>query len=373
MNILCISLDNTDYGDEEGKSRSLEIYLAESFTNQGHKVHLICERNLYYTEEDPKPKNLTYQVYPVNETRFVNMDDFIDQNKLEFDFKPDIIFCSSITGCNIGNYLKRKLEVPLVTQILDIPVFRWRYPNFKKEWDIYLNQARGSDMLIANTTSTKDTIRRSFNGELDDRTKLIYYCINTEIADKIPEQEKDIDIILVGRLVFHKTFEKLIYALAVLKKEGIKPKTVIIGDLREGPASVPLLDLCFFAGLDNIEFVGGVNEEKKYELIKRAKMHVNTDSCEYIGSLVTLEGEYCKVPCICSNMLINRERFGKYPVYVDTFNISEWVKEIKFMLKNPNCKDDILEEAKKWVKENKTIEVQAKETLEVFEECLKEN
>jgi len=104
-----------------------------------------------YTEDDPQPDNLTYEVYPVNETRFVDLKEFVKEHKLEFNFKPDIIFCSSITGCNMGNYLKHKLKVPLVTQILDIPVFRWRYPNFKKEWDIYLNQVKESDVIIANT------------------------------------------------------------------------------------------------------------------------------------------------------------------------------------------------------------------------------
>lgn len=389
MKILAIGLDATDYG----KSRSLEVYFMEHMAKLGHTVHMIVERDLFYDKNDPQPDNFTFEQFPVNETRFLDSDNvnklFTEGYKRIYEdktekmwyldkiktFMPDIIFSTSISGCNFGLYLKKRHNVPFVVQILDIPRFRLKYERYRKEWEVYLNQAENADFILVNTQPGYDIITSLFKGQLNHKMKKIYYGINTEIPDKISEQEIKYDIVTVGRIVNHKAPEKLFYVLAKLKKMGFTPKVAFIGsdNYADQKMLVQLIDLAYFMHIQNqVDFLGAVDDYKKFEVIKQSKLMYVTDICNEIGSLVGTEGSYCKIPVICSDMPINRERYGDTVYYVDPFDIEEAAEQIIRLMK-PGLwpTEDFLERTKKWIKENRSYQKQAEETLEVFDILVK--
>lgn len=370
MNILAIGTDGTLYNE----SRSLEIHLLDELARQGHNVFVVCECEPFYRAGD-KPELLRFVVAPVNDSRVGDLTDFVAKYGLMPPDKSDVVFCSSITGTNLALHYKKILGIPVVVQLLDIPIFRLKYRHHFEEWRIFLDQVKDADVLIANTMATKETLHRYFRGRVDNKVRLIYYGIDRIECDRVPDsEEKTVDILSCHRLVHHKATEKLIYALALLAKEGIRPVTVIIG---EGMEMMKLIDLSAFAGVA-VNFVGAVSDAEKYRLIKTSKVAVSTDVCNDIGTLFPLEAIYGGLPVICSDMMINRDRLRDWVEYVDAFDIAGLAAALKryvvqnqvdrvgnvVMVRKPGS------EAKQWVLENRTYEVQAKKTVEVFDELL---
>jgi len=358
MRITVFAMDGTLYE----KSRSLEIHLCDELARQGHDVQVICERELYYSDGDPQPENLSFGVGGVNELTAEELE------KIVVVPDADVFFATSIRGCKHTVHFGKKYGKPTVVQILDIPCFRWKYKNYFNEWRGYLSWVKDADVIIVNSSATKNTLSNYFKGLVDSKVRLIYYCIDTRIADSVPDQEKTIDISLVHRLVHHKCTEKLIFALARVKRDyGLVPSVALIG---EGPDLVKLIDLAAFAGVP-VNFLGPVGDEAKFQVIKASRLFLSTDICEDIGSLASLEAMYCGVRVICSDLMINRERFGEWPVFVESFDICALADAIFSALSKSSVNEEYLREAKEWVVKNRTYKVQAKKTLQVFKELLK--
>lgn len=369
MKILAISLDNTDYE----KSRSLEIYLMEFIAKQGHEVTVLCERELYYDESDPKPENFSYHVMSVNESRFGDPEKWWEENQKSLMFgKVDIVFGSSVTGANLGRFLANLYKCPFICQLLDVPFFRFKYPEYKKEWEIYLEQLIHADQIIVNTEPCKRILHELYNGKQDSKITKIYYGMSCDIADRIPDQEKIYDMVVVTRIVSHKCPEKLAFLLAKLRYLGYRDLKVALIGMGPSSEAIRLLDLLDFTGqLQNVKIFSPCDDVTKFKIIKQSRMMYVTDICETIGSLVSAEGLYCKIPVVCSDMLINRERLLNWCTYVKPLDIEGAVDvTMKILDGGFQIEEGFYDRASQWIKENRSYQKQAEETLEIFKNIL---
>lgn len=111
-------------------------------------------------------------------------------------------------------------------------------------------------------------------------------------------------LLCVSRLVSYKRVEDLLLAFYVLQKEFPFLKIIIVGD---GPIKSTLQKLSRQLGIQsNIEWKKRINEEEKFELFARSRLHILPSVVEGFG-LVTIESLACGTPVINTDIPINRE------------------------------------------------------------------
>lgn len=376
MRLCFFSFDGTVYGnkDEKGNMKydvSAEIRIAQEFYMRGHEVTLCCERSPNMEEEY---KGMEVIVFPLN-------GEYTDDDaKVFLDKKYDLVYATAISGARLANWVAKKQKIPSAVQVLDIPYWRldplWvkmGQKQWAEQWDKWLKDVKESDLIIANTTPTKNHLKSLLGEEILKKTKLMYYGIDKTLADSVPEpKERTNDIVFCARLVFYKGVDLLLHALRMFKQRyGYVPKTTIIGG-GDGQEYFRLLQIALMNGTP-VKFVGPVCNKEKFEIIKNSKMMVYPDFNESIGGASPLEALYCKTPVICWDMLINKERFGIYPSYIEMYNIGEMVDDIHSILEDENpCIDGIdISEGKRFVKLHRTFEGNTKKLEKWFKEIIK--
>lgn len=366
MKIAYFCLDQTRHKD----SLNEEIVQSAFMAQQGHEVFLFIEGQVKF-KEFKKPKNLEIIDLPIVKHVLGERQLTKEEIKIAVNIvsKCDIIFGSSISSILLILTIKKLTNKKTIIQILDIPMFRLKYKTWFNQWMPWLQALANSDILLTNTKRTAQDLHNIFKGQLDSKTKTVYYGINDLVCDSVPEQKKKYDICVVGRLVFYKYFDILLYALAKLKQDfGMSLKTVIIG---EGEKHFEWQETCFNAGLDVI-FAGAVSDKEKFELIKKSKIAVYPDCCESISGLFPAEAMYCGLPTIIMDMPINHERFGDAPDYIPKFDVQRLAKSISQKLEEYDKGVDAktIKKAKEFVKNTRLHKHTAIGILDVMEELL---
>jgi len=157
--------------------------------------------------------------------------------------------------------------------------------------------ALGADAVVAQSSDTRDNLRRYFAPELQP------HVIPLGIA-KPPAVEcnrdvhgfvdRDLLMISIGRLIDRKRFDRLIAVLAELKDHRVR--LVLVGD---GPREQELRDMARRLGVANrVHFVGAVDEKTKFELLAISDVYASTSEHEGFG-LVFLEAMASGLPIVC--------------------------------------------------------------------------
>ena len=367
MKIAYFCLDKTRYED----SLNEEILQSAFMAQQGHDVSLFIEGQVEF-KESKQPETLEIIDLPIVKHVLGERQLTSEELKLAVDIvsKCDIIFGSSISSILLILAIKKLTHKKTIVQILDIPQFRLKYEHWFNQWFPWLQGIANCDLLITNTKRAAQDIHDIFKGRLDEKTKTVYYGINHPVCDSVPEQEKEYDVCVVGRLVFYKYFDLLLYALAKLKQDyGLNPKTVIIG---EGEKHFEWQETSFNAEID-VTFAGAVSDKQKFELIKKSKIGVYPDCCDSISGLFPAEAMYCGLPVIIMDMPINRERFGDIPIYIPKFDVQRLAESIKETLEEYENGFDAntIKRGKDFVKNARLHKHTAKGILDLMEELVK--
>jgi len=157
--------------------------------------------------------------------------------------------------------------------------------------------ALGADAVVAQSSDTRDNLRRYFAPELHPH--VIPLGITPPLAvraDRAAHGFVDDDVLLIsiGRLIDRKRFDRLIAVLAELKDQ--RARLVLVGD---GPREQALRDAARRLGVANrVHFAGAVDERTKFELLAIADVYVSTSEHEGFG-LVFLEAMASGVPIVC--------------------------------------------------------------------------
>ncbi|HQP48713.1 MAG TPA: glycosyltransferase family 4 protein [Spirochaetota bacterium] len=112
----------------------------------------------------------------------------------------------------------------------------------------------------------------------------------------LPFNEKDFNIVTIGRLVKRKAMDVLIRSLADIPVKGIKLH--ILGDGPEGDYLRTLAKELHVSEMVN--FAGYVDDEEKYMYLSHSRLFALTSLHEGFG-IVYMEAMYCGLPIVCAN------------------------------------------------------------------------
>ena len=181
--------------------------------------------------------------------------------------------------------------------------------------------------------------------------------------------EEDLVLCSIGRLVKRKNLDELFEVVALLK-ERIRIKLIVIG---AGIEKTGLMDTANKLGLENsVIFAGAVNDEVKFQILKRADIYVSTALHEGFG-LVFLEAMECGLPVICYNrggqndFLIN----GKTGYLIELRNKLDFSEKIEALFLNPKLRQTMGEFCSNHIK-NYYIENCADRYIALFDEVIEE-
>ncbi len=175
--------------------------------------------------------------------------------------------------------------------------FNRRYFFLKFGYLLDKHAVKKLDLVLTNSKSTKYFVEYCYR-ENNLSAFVCYPGIPETKFDKVEKPILEDFILSVGRLIYHKGYDKMIDALDYLKKNKKRLKITIVG---KGRDERQIREVVISKGLEGyIEFAGYVSEEKLKSLYKRAKFVTLLSKDEPFG-LVVLEAMFNKKVFIAHN------------------------------------------------------------------------
>lgn len=226
-------------------------------------------------------------------------------NKDEYWFFPsqDLIsvLCGGKTITSINDLMHRYSNFPETSSFL-----RKIYRDYR-----FRKIAKYSYRVLVDSKLGKKHVKESYGNHNNIRVQ--YFSTLPQTFNKI--KKKDKYIIYPAQFWDHKNHENLILAINILKKKFKKIKLLLIGHKKKN--FFQLKKLVKELNLNrNIKFIGYVNEKKKANLIKNARVLINAS---FLGptNIPQLEGFYYGCPVILSDIFAHREQCGNSVIYFD--------------------------------------------------------
>lgn len=155
---------------------------------------------------------------------------------------------------------------------------------------------RRADVVVGNSNNTLNNMRRYYTPEIEGiRIALGITGLKVEAANRRDYgcKEGEILLVTVGRLVARKAINQLISLMNDLRDENVR--LLIIG---KGPKERYLREECYKSHVaDRVLFMGHVEENKKFSILKMCDIYVSTTMHEGFG-LAFLEAMHSGLPII---------------------------------------------------------------------------
>jgi glycosyltransferase involved in cell wall biosynthesis len=149
-----------------------------------------------------------------------------------------------------------------------------------------------------------------------DEITFVSNGMDRRIADLVPDQPKEYDVIWIGRLHFQKGINDLIETIQYLKEKVDGFRVVLVGKLEA--ALRPRLESRGLAGC--VTWAGIVSEEEKFRLFKASRLFLMPSRYESWG-IVIAEALVCGTPVVAYDLDAYRPIFGNLVSYVPRFDL----------------------------------------------------
>lgn len=307
MKILIFATGSLSIGAQELKL-SIEI------VNLGHTVYFL-------TNDKPKLFDVGHIAEIPENLHIINV------NQQEISVPNDIDACFGMdqsVADHVLHFKKSHPEVYSVCMFLDYPVhvvddqssLSYSF-DYSQRYYYWLDAAKQLDDIVFNNSVAVEHYKKRFN----KKASLIWYSISTEDV-VIPTYIKEDYVVSCNRLIHYKGTDLLVDALSRLdynyKHIGVS------GELKD-----VFLQRCNHAFKNRFEFFERCDENKKIELISKAKMLVYPQITDWIGGLSVLEAYSVKTPTICFDYPVLRELYEDCTIYVKQKSIIDLRKKIK--------------------------------------------
>lgn len=140
-----------------------------------------------------------------------------------------------------------------------------------------------------------------------------------ETAETVPEQQKEYDVVWVGRVHRQKGIEDLLATLRVLAQQVKGFRAVFVGKLENDLR--PAIEAMGLGA--NIHFAGLVSEHEKFRLFKASRMFLMPSTYESWG-IVIGEALACGIPVVAYDLAAYRPIFGELVNYVPCFDLQQF-------------------------------------------------
>jgi glycosyltransferase involved in cell wall biosynthesis len=210
---------------------------------------------------------------------------------------------------------------------------------------------RKADRVVVNSNDTLGNMRRYYSDDID--------VIKIELG--IPSQDVgkalrgnygcktgEVLLVTVGRLIARKAMYQLISVMASLKEENAR--LLILG---RGPQEKLLIKTRNRKGLENkIIFLGHVDENEKYGILKMCDIYVSTSLHEGFG-LSFLEAMHCELPVVCYEHGGQNDflRNGETGYLVSLNDVDVFKNRCELLIRNPDLRKKFGENNRRIVKE----------------------
>jgi len=224
----------------------------------------------------------------------------------------DVIIGVPNYGGQYGHTFAIKHRIPFVGLIFETPnyVRAWRHgvDGTDEYWRGYAIALKEANLVLClaqepmNWAMAWDPLE-SKSPELFD---YLYPAVNEFMVARVPNQKRSHSIVFIGR---HTDFKQPIHILRALKRvEGRKPEVHFIGQVGPGTKS-QLLETGLKMDID-VYVHGTLPDERKYEIIKKAKVLVTATHFEGFG-MPPAEALMCGTPAVAYDLPVLREAYGE--------------------------------------------------------------
>ncbi len=151
--------------------------------------------------------------------------------------------------------------------------------------------------MIHSPSTQKEVREKGFDA---DKVHYVPYGLNHTLFRQIgiPKSKEPL-IGALGRLKKYKSFDHLIEAFPIIKKEIPEAKLVIVGDGDDKPRLMELTNRLQLQ--ESVRFTGFVSEQEKVEWLNKMHVAVNTSAKEGWG-LTAIEANACGATTVSSNV-----------------------------------------------------------------------
>jgi len=209
------------------------------------------------------------------------------------------------------------MHIPSMLLIFESPnytrLFRKGTDSTDEYWERYRKALPLASQVLSLNELCRDYTAEWLSNKYDsDKISALYPYINNKVADLVPDQVEQHEIVFVSRLVGHKHPEHVITCLRNIPNP---PKINFICN-PIGPQRIQQYqDLAKGTNI-SMEFHMNVDDLEKFKIIKRSKAAIFPSTMEGFG-MFPAEALYCEKPCICYDTLFFREEYKDFLEYAD--------------------------------------------------------
>jgi len=368
MNILIFNWQDISHPLSGGA----EVHLHETYSRiaaMGHNVTLFCS-----SYEGAKPRDEMNGIKIIREGgRF--LFNFVVMKKYVTTFRNQK-FNLVVDDLNkIPFYTPSYVKEPVLGEVhhlLGTSVFKETI--FPLASYVYLTERAALPMykkihfMVHSPSTHKEFLTLGFN---PDKVHHVHYGVNHQLFQKLNIDKSPTPLVgALGRLKKYKSFDHLIEAFVIVKKEIPNAKLVIVGD---GDDKQRLIELTNRLGLnDSVTFTGFVSEEEKVEWLNRMHVAVNTSAKEGWG-LTATEANACGTTTVSSNVQGLRDAVidGETGLLYDYGNREQLAEKILLLLRDEHLRNQLSQNA---LQRSKEFDWQsgAEKTMEVIERVVRE-
>jgi glycosyltransferase involved in cell wall biosynthesis len=163
--------------------------------------------------------------------------------------------------------------------------------------------------------------------------------VDVETADNVPEQEKQFDVVWMGRVHRQKGIDDLMMALQFLARTFPDFRALLIGNLKPAlGARVEELGLTA-----NVEFCGYLSGAEKFRRLKGARLFLMPSRHEGLP-IVVGEALACGLPVVAYELEMYRPFFGSLIRYAPCFDVEKFCASAAGALKRLRAGERLLDE-----------------------------
>jgi len=232
---------------------------------------------------------------------FFLLSEYIKASSLIRKYNPNIIHAHWLLPQGVIAAMLKKKDTKLIITIHGSDLFPLKNLFFRA---IQRNVLKNCDTCTVNSEATKNELLKRFP-EFKDKVDVIPMGVDTKMFSKkniklkFNEYKNKKIILFVGRLNEQKGIDYLIKAMKIVNAKISNSILLIIG---EGGYKKELQKIADNLNLDNVEFLGGINQKELADYYNLADVFVLPSVTSRIGTegqgLVLLEAMACGTPVI---------------------------------------------------------------------------
>ncbi|MCB9201818.1 MAG: glycosyltransferase [Flavobacteriales bacterium] len=351
-----------------GGAEKVLIYLLKNLDYSKFEVDLLLNiKHGVYLSEIPKNVTLHYIgtgpefvsknpiVQNLNKIRNV----FLEKLYLKF---PKLLYkkINKIYDIEVG-FIQEFAKILYISPLKKSKKILWIHSNVLDDLvqdshtkDLLKKYGESLDKIVAVSKSSLDKIIE-LNPNLKSNSTFIYNPVDEQEIKKLANQpleqelprniKNNTKLISIGTVAHHKGFDRIIKAVARLKKENIPSELYILGSPLKESYLIELKDLCTELNVENeIHFLGF--KTNPYQYLKNTDIFVCSSHSEGF-SLVVAEAMILKKVIVSTNIEGPNEllNYGEFGELVD--NSEEGIYNgIKHILLNPKIQEEYISKLK---------------------------